>query len=191
MLESLSEIDTRLRKEADELLSEKGLHRILGSYGRPHYTGSYALKLMTWRDLDIYVENDELNEPDFFELGKQVNQLLSPVKMSFRNETRAKTAGLPNGLYWGVYLGDERNGAWKIDIWMMNNEECKKNLEYCDNLEERLTFENRETILLIKSACWQNPMYRRSFSSADIYKAVLDHGIKDLFSFQKYLTQRI
>jgi hypothetical protein len=38
--------------------------------------------------------------------------------MHYRDETIARTPGLPSGLYWGVYLGNERDGAWKIDIWL-------------------------------------------------------------------------
>jgi hypothetical protein len=30
--------------------------------------------------------------------------------MSFRNELIAKTKGLPTGLYWGIYFGNERAG---------------------------------------------------------------------------------
>src|SRR5262245_35172030 len=109
--------DEQLHIEADDILDKKGLRKILNQYGVVHITGSYSLGLMTWRDLDIYLEAEDLIEQDFFELGWDIVSLLQPVKMSFRNERIAKTKGLPVGLYWGVYLGDEKKGAWKIDIW--------------------------------------------------------------------------
>jgi hypothetical protein len=42
--------------------------------------------------------------------------------MHFRDESTAGTPGLPCGFYWGIYLGDERSGAWKIDIWQTNRQ---------------------------------------------------------------------
>src|SRR5688500_8193348 len=117
-MQGLIEQNLAIKKEADQILYGQGLFDILSAYGKPYIAGSYALDLMTWRDLDIYLEGEELNDLDFFQLGASISMNLKPVKMSFRNELIAKTKGLPNGLYWGVYLGDERSGAWKIDIWL-------------------------------------------------------------------------
>jgi hypothetical protein len=41
---------------------------------------------MTWRDLDIYLVNEEILLSDFFQLGSQIAELLTPTKMHFRNE---------------------------------------------------------------------------------------------------------
>ncbi len=116
--------------------------------------------------------------------------MLSPVRMSFRNERIAQTPGLPCGLYWGVYLGNEREGAWKIDIWAVGSDECQRILKYCSDLTERLTPMTRLRILSIKSQCWKDPEYRRSYTSADIYSAVLVGDITDLEGFREYLQQK-
>ena len=115
MTEDLVQRDQVIRKEADELLEAKGLRSLLKGYGTPHVTGSYALRLMTWRDLDIYLEQPDLSEESFFGLGSRIASCLAPIKMSFRNERINRTPNLPLGFYWGVYLGDERKGAWKRD----------------------------------------------------------------------------
>ena len=47
--------DAALRAEADNLLIETGLMDLLRHRGSVHVSGSYALRLMTWRDLDIYL----------------------------------------------------------------------------------------------------------------------------------------
>jgi hypothetical protein len=176
-----------LKKEADDILYKKGLMDILDSFGTPHIHGSYLLDLMTWRDLDIYLEIDHISETDFFLLGERVSRLLDPVKMNFRNEIRAKTNGLPAGLYWGIYLGNERAGAWKIDLWVVSSSECKRLLEFCNDVKQRLTEETKEIILEIKSQCWQDPEYRRSYSSADIYEAVLGRNVTSKEAFNRYL----
>ena len=41
-------------EEATDLLENKGLRTILEEYGTVLPTGSYALDLMTWRDLDLF-----------------------------------------------------------------------------------------------------------------------------------------
>ena len=186
---NFTDLEIQLRKEAD-LLLHNGLDDVLKQYGIPHYTGSYALHLMTWRDLDIYLEAEELSISLFFELGNKIATLLNPVKMHFRNETIARTEGLPFGLYWGIYLGDERKGAWKIDLWMMKSDECKERLAYCDNLLNRISPAEKLIILNIKSQCWQNPQYRKTFYSSDIYDAVLQHGVKDIDGFYTYLQKK-
>jgi hypothetical protein len=178
-----------IKREADEILYEKGLIDILNSFGTPHIHGSYLLDLMTWRDLDIYLQVDDISESRFFELGERINSLLSPVKMSFRNEIKSKTKGLPAGLYWGIYLGNERAGAWKIDIWVVTASECERLLEFCDNIKQKVTAETKQIILDIKSQCWKDPEYRRSYSSTDIYEAVLENNVTSIEGFKEYLRK--
>ena len=160
-----------------------GLRDLLAAFGEVHVIGSHALRLMTWRDLDIHVVREDVHPTAFFELGGAIAALLTPHRMHYRDETVEQTPGLPRGLYWGVYLGDERKGAWKIDIWTSTRANFEPVKRYGDRMLERLTPSTREAILAVKSACWQHPDYRRGFSSADIYAAVLDHGVKDAERF--------
>ena len=182
--------DGAIRSEADRILGEQGLLALLKRYGTPFVTGSYVLRLMAWRDLDIYLETNEISEAHFFELGGHIASALCPTKMSFRNERIAQTESLPRGLYWGIYLGNEREGDWKIDIWAVDPRQCKKLLESNKNLAKQLTPTARAKILSIKSQCWRDPEYRRSYSSMDIYRAVLDEEVGDLNEFREYLRHR-
>lgn len=110
--------------------------------------------------------------------------------MHYRDETAVATQGLPRGLYWGVYLGDERNGAWKIDIWVTDADGFEATRAHGERIRERLSDSTRPSILQIKSACWRHPQYRREFASSDIYAAVLDHGIADIDDFWTFLKDR-
>ena len=129
-------------------------------------------------------------ETRFFHLGGQIASALCPVKMHFRNERIGQTEGLPRGLYWGVYLGDEHKGDWKIDVWALDGDQCQKAIDYEADLAGRLTPEIRLSILRIKSQCWQDPGYRRSFSSQDIYRAVLEEGVTSMNGFEAFLKRR-
>jgi hypothetical protein len=189
-MDDVNKIDRDLRAEADEILYGKGLHQRIGNFGDVHIAGSYSMKLMSWRDLDIYLVGEDMSLASFFLLGHQVADLLSPVRMGFRNERIAKTSGLPaGGLYWGIYLGNERQGAWKIDIWAMNQNQFAQLTEFRKNIEVKLSDNSRLRILEIKSLCWKNPNYRRSFTSLDIYDAVLNHGVENMSAFGEYLKK--
>ena len=178
--------DEELRTEADQLLGS-GLRTILNEYGIVHTIGSYSLHLMVWRDLDIHVVQPDLDKKKFFELGGRIANLLGPPRMHYRDETIVATEGLPRGLYWGVYLGDERDGAWKIDIWVTDVDGFEATRLYGERIKERLSATTRPLILQIKSEVWRHPKYRREFASGDVYSAVFDHCVIDVDGFWQYL----
>ena len=180
---------TDIRTEADDIL-RSGLQTILGRHGEVHIVGSYALGLMTWRDLDIHVVRQDLDVRAFFDLGGEIARFLKPHRMHFRDESTVRTPGLPCGFYWGIYLGDERSGAWKIDIWQTNRQAFELVRRFGEDLSARLHDTNRAVILEIKAACWQHPQYRRGFTSADVYTAVLNRGVRDVPGFWADLHER-
>ena len=99
-LAEYEKMNSILVSEANRILHDHGLLEILGKYGKPVVQGSYSLNLMTWRDLDIHLENDHINVEKFFSLGLEIAEKLRPRRMSFRNELESETPGLPKGLYW-------------------------------------------------------------------------------------------
>ena len=181
--------DQNLRAEADRLLAS-GLCSVLAGYGEVHVIGSYALRLMAWRDLDIHVVPPRLDKRGFFDLGAGIATLLKPHRMHFRDETEVATPGLPRGFYWGVYLTDEPYGAWKIDVWAEEAAGFAATRAYGERIAAKLSEANRAAILRIKSAVWPDPEYRRGFSSSDIYTAVLDRGVTDVEGFRAFLKAR-
>ena len=183
------QLNELIKKEADEILNEKGLLGILKQFGKPHVSGSYSLDLMCWRDLDIYLEAETINETNHFLLGGKIAAAFHPVKMSYRNELISQTKGLPHGLYWGVYLGNERDGAWKIDVWVVDPSACKELLNFCNVIKTKLTPETSRQILEIKSKCWQDSQYRRTYNSSDIYTAVLEKNVTNIEGFKEYLRK--
>ena len=175
-------LSDEIRSEADRILGS-GLLALLLRYGEVHLVGSYTLGLMTWRDLDIHLVQEPLDVKAFFSMGSEIAALLHPHRMHFRDELLVGTPGLPRGFYWGIYLGDERAGAWKIDVWETNRQGFDSVRRFSDGIASRLNDENRAVIVAIKSACWQHPQYRRGFTSADVYAAVLDRGVRDVDAF--------
>jgi hypothetical protein len=182
----LDELNRKILNEADEILYGFGLYETLKKFGKPQVSGSYLLKLMTWRDLDIYLESDSINIDTFFDLGKEISTKLNPSKMSFRNELISRTLHLPKGLYWGVQtnLFDQK---WKIDIWAINSEEVNQKQSVVEELKSQIDNFKRKTILELKNQLHIHPLYRKTFFSVDIYDAVLNDKITSLEQFKDWL----
>jgi hypothetical protein len=178
-------VDENLRREADELLAG-GLQTLLARYGKVHVHGSYRLQLMTWRDLDIYLESPSISESQCFALGGEICRLLSPHKMFFTDNRSGKDESHPQGMYWGIRLGDVQAGGWKIDLWLVKPETCLHLLAFADNVASRLTPTLRERILAIKLAVCHHPEYRKGLTSSMIYQAVLDGGVITVEDFFKF-----
>lgn len=178
-----------LEREADELL-EGGLRDLLSTYGRVEPMGSYVLGLMVWRDLDVHVVRDDVDRAAFFELGAKLRELLAPQKMSYRDELAAHTPGLPAGLYWGMYLGDERAGAWEIDVWAVDERQHSAARDRTTELARRLAVPDLRDALRLKGAVWRHPGYRSAFSSQDVYEAVLELGITETEAFGALMRER-
>jgi hypothetical protein len=182
-MDFLTHQDIALRAEADQLLTGTGLKKMLSLFRTVHIGGSYALQLMTWRDLDVYLEAPGLAVSEFFNLGNQIAGLLNPWKMFFTNNRQKLDATYPPALYWGIRLGDIRKGAWKIDLWAMETADCCRALENSNKLAARLTPQSRQTILSLKSQLCHHPDYRDTITSQMIYDAVLDRGVSTLDAF--------
>lgn len=180
-----------LRREATQILEGSGLRSELEAFGRLVVHGSYALDLMVWRDLDLYLlPRKPLSDSNwFFELGSRVAHLLRPSRMHFRDETRGPSEGLPRGLYWGVYLSDGVLAPWKVDLWAVYEQELDRLVEYQSWVAARLTRDSRVKILEIKAAVHQHPEYRRSFGAKDVYDAVLKGGVLDVGGFWDHLRK--
>jgi hypothetical protein len=184
----VEEIARALKSECAGFIEETGLLAIVERYGRPRVTGSYALDLMVWRDLDIELVAEGLSVNDFFALGRDLASRLQPARMSFRDERLMETRGLPRGMYWGIHLPGE--GNWKIDVWAMDRAEAGRRSPYAAWVAAGLTPATRRAILEIKSAIWNLPGYRSDYSSKDVYDAVLSHGVRDVERFRDYLFRK-
>ena len=175
---NLTEQDEALRREADALLAR--ILPILRDFGTPHVSGSYSLQLMTWRDLDIYLEMTPPDAVAFLELGRRLGETLHPRKMSFTDHLNFPATEPVTGLYWGI-----RSDGWKIDVWGVAPEVCSERLGCCESLRARLTPETRLAILTIKNEICRLPEYRKTITSQDIYEAVLDRGARSVADFRR------
>jgi hypothetical protein len=180
--------DAALRAEADALLQKHRVLDLLRRYGTPHLSGSYAMQLMTWRDLDIYVAMPDLSVAAYLDLGRELGRALGPRKLSFTDHLNfPATEGLP-GLYWGIRTDDLASGGWKIDVWGVTPAVCAERIEHCRSLAARIDRNARQSILTIKNDVCRLPAYRNTITSHHIYEAVLSGRARTVEDFWKWLN---
>jgi len=174
-----------LKAEADQLMRLCRLSELLAAYPRWFVGGSYSYDLMCWRDLDVYVLDPQHDLKPCFDVAYELARLLAAKKCHFNDNV----GGEPDGLYWGVKLGDERRGAWKLDVWFLGADSYEGHVKYSADMGARLTADAKSAILAIKESYWRRPEYRDAVTSDLIYRAVLDGGVKSVADFESYLTQ--
>jgi hypothetical protein len=175
-----------LKTEADAMVARADLGAALAGYATWFIGGSYAYDLMAWRDLDVYVLDPARSLRGCFEVAAQVTERLGATKSRFTDSR----GGQPDGLYWGIRLGDSRRGAWKLDLWFLAAASYEQHQRYVETMRARLTPEHRATILALKAQYWSRPEYRDTITSHDLYEAVLTHGAKNEMEFEQYLGSR-
>ncbi|HKQ06927.1 MAG TPA: hypothetical protein VJ464_17490 [Blastocatellia bacterium] len=174
-----------LKAEADQLMRECRLPELLSAYLRWFVGGSYSYDLMCWRDLDVYILDPRADFKRCFEVAYELTCRLAAKKSRFTNNV----GGEPNGLYWGIKLGDERQGAWKLDLWFLDLDSYAEHANYSANMKGKLTVDARSAILEIKEAYWRRPEYRDTVTSDLIYRAVLERGVKNINDFERFLAE--
>lgn len=162
-----------MKKRSDKLLYELGLWEVLSSHGKPHIVGSYLTDLMSWNDLDIYMEEDSVE--NYFSAVADLVKGFHPDK--FDGFTRwGKNFGFE------TYVDGER---FNVDIWWRPKEGITAALKFAENVREKIELhpEYRESIIAIKKELISKKLYgfdkgRKHYHSDEIYRAVFEEGIE-------------
>jgi hypothetical protein len=106
---------------------------------------------------------------------------VSPIDYSDSNNPNK-----PKGLYIGAEYIDKDKNSWKIDVWYLTKNSANSKTK-TNEILSKLNDDNRKKIINIKSQVFDNPNYRKSVTSVDIYEAVLEKGINDFDEFKTYI----
>ncbi len=183
--------ESALQAEAARVLADLDLLARLGSVGRPILTGSVALGLMAWRDIDVTTLCPLLAVEPVFEIGRSLAAHPRLRRLGFRNDTGSWNVDpdYPDGLYWSLDYRAPDGEAWNLDLWFLAEGTRQFDLDHLASIPPRLTPEARLAILRIKDAWHARPSYRTTVHSYDIYQAVLDHGVRTPEAFEAYLRR--
>jgi hypothetical protein len=179
----LNDLEFTLRKEAGEFLINSGLGPIIAEAGfQP--VGSYAMRTMTWRDLDFERMVDEPDWEDHWRFGHALARTGWVWRFSCIDAYHDQEGREEDGYYWGLRASDPGGGpTWKLDLWTGRPAEFAPALERRAERDSLMTEENRLDILAIKEAVCNHPEYRKSILSVHVYEAVLERGIKGVDAF--------
>jgi hypothetical protein len=166
-----------LRAEAQSVLA------LLEPLGSLSPTGSYVSGLMVRREVDVML----LGGPDYTPadvltlLGRAV-EIPGVTAFAYADERGHRS---PTG-----ESRDERfhvtltAGEWEVDLSIWLNDDHANVTEWHRALADRLTDEERQAILAIKSVWHERAEYPGSFA---VYTAVLEHGVRTAVEFGVWL----
>lgn len=168
-----------LRAEATELLDETGLTSLLSTrFGECAVVGSYALDLMSWRDLDLCmpVEPEELRR--FVEILPLVHRAFAAhgrtlFRAVFNDEHARPRGDYGSGYYWGLRAATPDGGDWKLDLWGWDGETYARKLGEVEALKRDLAGADRALVLALKHEAQRLPGFRDTITSYDVYRFVL------------------
>lgn len=160
-------------EKADELLHKSDFMSLLNKYGDAFVVGSYRTKIMTWNDLDFYIDNSKFSPSQYYDLAGEILKRMIPTRFDgFLNvEQGAAFLGFETAIY------GER---WNIDIWWKHREEIESALLSEDKLVQQLKErpECKKAILEIKEELSRLRLYgfdkkKKHYHSKEIYDSVL------------------
>jgi hypothetical protein len=183
----------QIKSEADALLKGRGIEALMTKCGDVIYTGSYALDLMVWTDLDLYIVP---------RTGVRWDDCIADLASAFLRRSdvdRVKVEKsfwkvrpeLPRGLGMGVKIPIENEHMpWKLDIWILDEKTRAANLVFMQSIESRLTQSTREVIIRAKTALITNGR-TPSMSGVLVYEAVLDKGLMTVDEVVRYVKSHL
>ncbi len=174
----------KLRMEADLVLKQIRLEKILFPYSKMFPTGSYFLDVMAYPDIDLYIMKVSLEQ--LFEIGSQIAACDLVTQMVF--ERSDDPIHLPDGLYLKtrVKYGDWGR-PWKIDLWSLTEKVVLRKIDDMRHFQQKMTPELREQIICYKLSVFTPQKRTPMYSGYYIYKAFLDEGLSDFESVNRYL----
>ncbi len=177
-----------LQKEAQEVLSKLDLLNILSTYGKPEIVGSMSTGLMTWKDIDIDIVQ-EINEEKYWEVVKKIFHTPDYKRTFVIDFRKSVNPNTPKGLHICIteYVLKKGETPWKIDIWFVNRDRNEET--FTEWMKDKITEENKPIILSLKKEVKKYPKYGKEIFSVDIYKAIIDGGVKTLEEFKEYLQK--
>lgn len=177
-----------LRQEADAVVADLRLVQQLSELGDPVRTGSSALGLMVWRDIDLTVVcANTLGDGGVIALAGWLALQPSVRQVTYRDDTggwNVEPEKYPDGLYIQVRYQLVPGQEWHLDIWFVTEPDRMPDLSHLRTIPPQLDPLRRLAILRIKDAWRCKPEYGSKVTGYDIYTAVLDRGVRTPEEFE-------
>lgn len=166
-----------IQEKADAFLAQKNIINILYKYGVPTIVGSYRMQIMTWNDLDFYMNLADFDIDRYYGLVNELINVLKPIRFD----------GICNPDKKLFFLGMEvlhEEERWNIDIWWKRESEIADSVSYANDLIAQMQShpELKDAVIRIKQELIKRKLYgfdkgKVHYHSNEIYDAVFKEGI--------------
>jgi len=181
-LEQARSSQLALQEQGTRLLEAFKIGGIVGKLGEFGLQGSFIYGLMVKPDIDARVYCDEPDINQVAEIAAAIMTLPNVIRTNVVNySSYPPDPGQPEGIYLGIRY-DFENVLWNFDIWIISPaNELGAEFNDLGSIDPSV----KNTILLLKYRLKELGLYPGSskiigsFSSADLYRAVVRDGIRD------------
>ncbi|MBS0652366.1 MAG: hypothetical protein JSR39_02440 [Verrucomicrobia bacterium] len=193
MKNNFQEIAKSIRSNAKHVLESKKIESMIKEIGELFYTGSYALDLMTWNDIDMQVVVREGTDPKeaFCSLFDRIAKdpgFIEAQMIHFQGNYKPK---MPRGLYLGIKMDcPDLGGIWKLDLWSLAKPDFEKNRTLIETLKGKLDPQVRDLILELKHEMMSGSERVPQMGSHFLYQAILLEGIRDKQALYQYFASQ-
>ncbi len=182
-----------IKQNADRVLENLNLRSLLEHYGEVIFTGSYALDTMIWNDIDLQLKiEDPLKEKQILSeiLSKLINSF-SIKKVNYIDFYINGRPEMPKGRYLGlVYWDTLKKEEWKIDLWILAQEDFEKNREFMQKMTTNLVGVLKERALDLKAELTDRYGRPPQMASYHIYKCLVEQSPKTDKEVYAYLREQ-
>lgn len=179
------DLNKELKQEINGIDEKYGLSKLLSNYGRLFPVGSYVYDLMAWKDYDLVLEVDLLNENFVSELINKIKLNLKTSELKALNNLNKENKNRPQGYWVGIYVD-----TWKIDLWLMDKTNSEIEREQSEKLRNMLKDVNKQELITLKSELAKDSDYHVKFSSVDLYNAFVNGNVRTVKDFFIWLGDR-
>ena len=172
-------------ERADDLMYNHGLLKLLQKYGEIYIVGSYRMEIMTWNDIDFYLDQSGLDAQNYYGLSSDIIREMMPCLFNGEIDIKKGVA----------FLGFETRisgDRWNIDIWWKDKTQIDASMAYANDIVHLIHKkpELRDAVINIKQELIARGLYgfdkgKKHYHSKEIYDAVFDEGI---FTAEQFLA---
>jgi hypothetical protein len=179
---SILERANHRRQQAEAILHDLGLIEKWKRFGRPVLVGAVSFDLAVAPDIDMEIYCPELRIEHGFQVLTECALNPRVTGAQFLNALSTPD----KALYWQLRYRNCDDVEWKVDMWSAPEDyPLPRGEDFVGPMRASLTDETRQAILALKEARADGRL--PTFISIDLYRAVLDGGVRTVDQFQQWL----
>lgn len=182
-----------LQLQADAVLNRLQLPSLVEEIGKLYFTGSYALKLMTWNDIDMQIALKDGLTPStalmrLLDAFVHANHFVKAQIINFSGEYKPHW---PRGYCLCLKMNfPDLGGIWKFDVWVLEKNDLEKNQALVQKLKNALTEETRILILQMKNELMKQSGRVPKMGSHWLYQAILIQDLREKTVILDFLKEK-